>query len=364
MTDADPIRRLRELGRHIDPELEDRDVERVLRGVAQRGERTRQRRSLGLGLLAGGLVTGLLLFSANWLYSRGTSAVATTAPTSVRSAAPSFSAATPAASTPREISTPGVVLADGSRATPVDSGTELALAEDSARLAQLSVTRGRAHFEVAPQKERKFVVRAGAVSVTVIGTVFDVEVVADRVGVSVEHGAVAVDWGSDHARLSAGEKGWFPPLMVSPAHPAVARSRAAIAETSNRESTDSSPSAQELFARVDAARASGQTAQAAALLRQILRERGSDARAPLAAMTLGRMLLTELGQPREAAAVFADVRARGVGEPFAEDALAREVEAWVRAGDTQRARTLAQSYLGRYATGRYANKVRALAGLP
>jgi hypothetical protein len=57
----------------------------------------------------------------------------------------------------------------------------------------------------------------------------------------------------------------------------------------------------------------------------------SDPRAPLAAFTLGRVLLRELARPREAAAAFAQARALAPRGPFVEDALAREVEAWLQA---------------------------------
>jgi outer membrane protein assembly factor BamD (BamD/ComL family) len=48
---------------------------------------------------------------------------------------------------------------------------------------------------------------------------------------------------------------------------------------------------------------------------------------------------------------------------LAEDALARQVEATYRAGDTARARTLATEYLARYPKGRRVHAVQRFGGL-
>jgi transmembrane sensor len=233
---------------------------------------------------------------------------------------------------------------------------------------QLRLDRGRARFEVTRRAERTFSVRAGSVTVSVIGTTFGVELVADRVGVSVEKGAVEVDWGVGQKRLLAGERGWFPPLVVT------GTPETAGPDPSDTLNQPASPKpagsarppargAQELLTAVDAARSQGQPERAVELLRQILREHPHDPRAPLAAFTLGRVLLNELARPREAAAAFHTVREKGPSGQFAEDALAREVEAWSRASELERARVLALAYLEQYPAGRHARRVKALAGL-
>jgi hypothetical protein len=71
--------------------------------------------------------------------------------------------------------------------------------------------------------------------------------------------------------------------------------------------------------------------------------------------------LDELGRPGEAAAAFA--RARAAGGPLAEDALAREVEAASRAGDTTRSRELAREYQTLYPKGRRTKAVSKFGGL-
>jgi transmembrane sensor len=57
------------------------------------------------------------------------------------------------------------------------------------------------------------------------------------------------------------------------------------------------------------------------------------------------------------------VRRRAPSGQFAEDALAREVEAWSRASEPERAHALAKLYLERYPSGRHARRVQALSGL-
>jgi transmembrane sensor len=117
----------------------------------------------------------------------------------------------------------------------------------------------------------------------------------------------------------------------------------------------------DLLLAADAARLSGHPAEAVPYLERILRGHTRDPRAGLAAFTLGRVLLDELGRPREAIDAFA--RARSAGGPLAEDALAREVEAVSRAGDVARCRELALLYHQLYPNGRRAKAVSRFGGL-
>jgi transmembrane sensor len=117
----------------------------------------------------------------------------------------------------------------------------------------------------------------------------------------------------------------------------------------------------DLLLAADAARLSGYPAAAVPYLERVVRRHSSDPRSSLASFTLGRVLLDELGRPREAADAFA--RARAAGGPLAEDALAREVEATSRAGDATRSRELARDYLARYPNGRRAKAVSRFGGL-
>ncbi|HEY3499837.1 MAG TPA: FecR domain-containing protein [Polyangiaceae bacterium] len=371
---ADESNALRQITRareHVVPDLGAADVERLVAGAARRRERRRIRRSLGLGLAIGAVSA-----SALWLLVR----------------APAFDAGAPAhgsawgvdsarASGPPAASVPSTsppqaartwALSDQSRATALHPATEVAIEEDAPRRTLVRLEQGRARFEVARRPERTFQVRAGSVTVSVIGTVFEVEVVADRIGVAVEQGAVDVAWGVGRKRLVAGEQGWFPPLVLgggdapsASGTPPTAAAPAPLLERSEPASASQSgpTSARELLAESDAARTRGEPDRGAELLRRILREYPNDARAPLAAFTLGRLLLNELGKPRDAAATFHELQVRAPRGQFAEDALAREVEAWNRAAEPARARAVAETYLERYPAGRHVRRVKALAGL-
>jgi transmembrane sensor len=94
-----------------------------------------------------------------------------------------------------------------------------------------------------------------------------------------------------------------------------------------------------------------------------MKTHADDARAPLAAFTLGGVLLQQLGRPREAEAAYAEARATTRSAALAQDALARQVEAAHRAGDDARARTLALEYLKLYPDGRRMHAVRRFGGL-
>ncbi len=119
----------------------------------------------------------------------------------------------------------------------------------------------------------------------------------------------------------------------------------------------------DLLLEADVARLSHHPLQALAPLERTVREHPSDPRAPLAAFTLGRVLLDELGRPAEAAGAFAQAQELGAGGPLEEDALAREVEAASRAGDSTRARAAAERYVTRYPSGRRLRSVRRFGGL-
>jgi len=119
----------------------------------------------------------------------------------------------------------------------------------------------------------------------------------------------------------------------------------------------------DLLLASDVARLSGHPREARRWLELLLARHPGDERAPLAAFTLGRVLLEELGWPKDAANAFARTRALQPDGPLAEDALAREVEAWSRAGEADRARAAAELYLQKYPRGQRAAGVRRHGGL-
>ena len=371
MTDeSDAFEQVARIRGHVVPKLGQADVERLVTTAAGRRERRRIRRSLGLGLTIGAVSASVLWVLVRTASFGGGLAAAVRG---VDSAQLAGTLAIPAQSSPPAPRAARTwTMADQSRATALVPTTQVVVEEDVPSRTLVRLEQGRARFEVTHRPERAFRVRAGAVSVNVVGTVFDVEVVADRIGVAVERGTVDVTWGVGRKRLVAGEQGWFPPLVLSGGDAAVASGAAAAngAPTAVLERSEPAVSSQsgvttarELLAESDAARTRGEPARGAELLRRLLREHPNDARAPLAAFTLGRLLLNELGKPREAAAAFHDLSVRAPGGQFAEDALAREVEAWQRASEPARARRAAETYLQRYPAGRHLARIKALAGL-
>lgn len=447
--------RIGRAGQGIGPGWDEGDVDRVWQGL--RRKRRRRAAAAGAGLLSavGLVVAGAFAFRSGG----GLVGIEGDVRPPERAGRPAAEAR-PAERPPPAASTSErpVRLADGSTAAPWGAGAEpgsLVIREDGPRRVLVELARGGARFDVVRRPRRVFSVRAGEVTVSVLGTAFSVERVADRVGVVVTRGAVLVDWRVGSRRLDAGEEGWFPPLVVAarsagaPAAPApapshtrrnrhagvraesagasggprgreIARSepqpgtdtaivapvadvpsearagapasearplieaehpearpesrRAVASETRSTSGVAAPPavdreevSAGTLLAAADRARLAGRFEEGAALLRRLVRDYPADQRAPLAAFSLGRLLLGELGRPAEAARAFARARALAPDGPLAEDALAREVEAWVRAKEHDRARARAAEYFRAYPGGRRAADVddsidRATAG--
>ncbi|MBL9037299.1 MAG: hypothetical protein JNG84_02180 [Archangium sp.] len=253
-------------------------------------------------------------------------------------------------------------------------------------------------------------VKAGVVEVELHRSVVLMER-ADAVYVHVDEGEAVVRWPGGVARLSAGGEGWYPPhatvesaARVAPEEeeegpaggrkapakvtgPAVVSPKGVAGKTAPVRATPSwkrlaeegdfgaaydalhqAPASvrdepAELLLAADVARLSRHPAEAVATLRKMLDRHARDARAPLAAFTLGRVLLDELGQPTEADDAFALARSLSPTGPLADDALAREVEARSRGGDMSTARQLAEAYLQRLPNGPRARLVRHYGGL-
>jgi transmembrane sensor len=110
----------------------------------------------------------------------------------------------------------------------------------------------------------------------------------------------------------------------------------------------------------DVARLSAHPEDAVRPLRRVYERHASDKRAPVAAFTLGRVLVDDLGRPAEAAAAFKKARALWPGGPLAEDALSREADAWGRAGREDAARAAAGEYVAAYPQGRHVEAMRKI----
>jgi len=280
---------------------------------------------------------------------------------------------------------------------------------------QSTVDSGGAWFEVPRQAPgRSFRVKAGEVSVEVLGTRFLVERMDDAVLVLVDHGRVQVRWPGHSKLLTDGERLEVRPTATTP--PPLAPEPERLPPEPGPISVDggdidvdgpeaSSPEAkkalkkpahgpqpewkrlaeqgdfprafaalkgagraprdepEELLLAADVARLSHHPLEAVTPLQRIISRHEKDPRTPLAAFTLGRVLLDDLGRPHEAASAFAEARALAPTGPLAEDALAREVEANSRAGDMARARALALQYQARYPAGARLRVVRRHGGL-
>jgi transmembrane sensor len=279
-------------------------------------------------------------------------------------------------------------LPDGSSVSARSTDARVQPVEVSSRAVTLKLESGSAKFSVSPNPARPFRVLARNVSVTVLGTVFDVAIEAQGVRVSVEQGRVRVDAGTSSRELVPGQTELFvdklaapmvAPSAAAPPVPAAAPSMPqgpswrALAEDGDYSAalarlTLEGPSAvrdtpNELLLAADVARLGGQPARAVAPLERVVTRHASDSRAPLAAFTLGRTLLDQLGRPREAANAFATARKLAPSGALAQDALAREVESWSRAGDTTKAHARAMKYLELYPHDRRAASVRRFGGI-
>lgn len=96
-----------------------------------------------------------------------------------------------------------VTLADGSSAR-LDRGTRLAVADGGK--GPIRIEAGAAFFAVRHDPARAFIVQTGDVTITDIGTQFEVTRRGRQVAVAVEEGSVDVSWqGNPATRLSAGQ---------------------------------------------------------------------------------------------------------------------------------------------------------------
>jgi transmembrane sensor len=350
---------------HLDPDFGGLDVERGLIGLSHKVKRQRQRRQASWA--AAGLCALLLVSFA------------------------AFRARDQALLGERSAASDTLQTQDGSLATRLSAETELRLEHDARDEVALALVRGKGHFKVTPNKHRRYRVRAGEVEVQVLGTAFEVERLGARSRVRVEHGVVRVSWPGGERVLHAGEQGVFPQqplaaatsvqieqqpsaapapeqlgaaeaddaaLALEPAHKAPARERwRVLARAGKHEEAFGSLGHQPvddlagLLLAADAARLSGHPRAAARYLERLIDRYPESAPAHLAAFTLGRLALYELKRPALAARSFARAYTLNAAGPLAEDALAREAEAYHRAGDAERAKNAAERYLERYPNG-------------
>jgi tetratricopeptide (TPR) repeat protein len=279
-----------------------------------------------------------------------------------------------------------VGLDDGSR-LELAAHTKVRVSGNEPSAMALELEHGRVDCDITHRPGRHFTVAAAGVTVRVKGTKFGVELAPsrDRVDVDVERGLVEVSWnkGAERRDLAAGEH-W----SIDLAQPAPVRSGEAAtpsetpeppgasdagdAEPDSRTGPDSAKSgparpphevgARELLDLGNAARRAGDAAGAARAYEQLLTLHPTDGRAGLAAFELGRLRMDRLGDVPGAIQALQKAVMMAPGAGFREDAMARLVDAYTRAGATDRCRSAQRAYLSSYPNGVHATAVSRACG--
>lgn len=382
----EPSARVRAALSQVQPPWDAARTERTLVALPRARRSLRVRKALGSGLI-GALMLGVGFWFVSTSLDARERQRASFAGVSQRSPSPYAAAAAALVVTQDARS---LRLTDGSTVSLLEAHTDVIVDDVSDSLVALRLKRGRARFEVAARAGRVFRVRTDQLAVEVLGTIFEVEPRDGRTWVRVARGRVAVRWGAQREELAAGEEGLFPPEAGAPMPPARGdgpRSRRRAARAARREraareelagwrdhaeagdfkrafsmlpeaASIASMDVSQLMLAADAARLSGHPQAALPFLERVMAAHADDERAPLAAFTLGGVLMHQLGRPREAEAAYAKARAGTKSVELAQDALARQVEAAHLAGDANLARRLARAYIAQYPHGRRVHAVR------
>lgn len=278
-------------------------------------------------------------------------------------------------------------LEDGTRLDLAPQTTVTGLQSEPGKV-ELELRRGRASFDVTHDPARQFRVRAGKVTVVVLGTRFSVGRFDGVVTVAVERGKVAVETGGRVAYLTPGQSWQGPehgdPEAVLPPEerpPSDVSSRATAAgepSASTRPATattvakpngsaataveaEAAPNpAKQLFDASREARRVGDSRRAAQLLQQLVSQYASDPRAGLAAFELGRIRADVLGDLTGAISALEQALRLSPQGGFRQDALARLAHAYDRVGRSEDCRAMRQRYLAAYGEGVHAQRVLKL----
>jgi transmembrane sensor len=326
--------------------------------------------------------------------------------------------ATPLADFPGGTAGLRVQLSDRSEVR-TEGPAALRLLENSGTRFGVKQLRGRVHYEVTPGGPRRWSIDCALATVEVIGTAFWVEADEKRVRVQVERGVVLVKGervpervqrlgGGEVIEIRADEPpppgsaaptaSNAPAAGATPHDSASPTGRPANGAATNSAATNggaadqgtagpttawrelarrgafkdayaqlgpggvsgaaSQASTDELFALADVARYSGHPREALAPLEQIAGRGG--AQGALAAFTLGRVRMDQLGDAGGAARDFERALALGLGGGLREDAEVRRIEALGRAGQRAQATEAAQALVARQPS----LKARVAAWLP
>ena len=278
-------------------------------------------------------------------------------------------------------------LPDGTVLTYLDEAADVTLAELTTNARHVTMKGGDVRFAVAADPVRPFVVHVRGLIVEVMGTTFVLRDLGDEVEVSVEEGLLRAIWPEGERQLRANERARFStrasapqtqpilrPVSEPPRHsrPSAPKWRSlaqagrydeayvALRTIGVRSVPDEAAA---LLEAGDVARLSLHPQKAVAPISRMVAQFPKDPRAPLAAFTLGLVYMQELGRAADAARAFAHAQELEPAGLMAEDALARQVEAWFRAGDTARAHSTAEEYVRLHPQGRRLQAVRHHGGL-
>ncbi|HUH00818.1 MAG TPA: hypothetical protein VML75_02420, partial [Kofleriaceae bacterium] len=323
----------------------------------------------------------LLVGGALWWHGQGGEAPAMAQP---ETGAPGALPTAPAPSEPidRDVplpSTSEIVVLDGFVLTPdTDADVRVTRALDGAGV-EVRVERGKSRFRVANPATAGVAVHAGPMTIAVYARAFSVARYHDATEVWSHEGTLSLVWQGETITLPAGEHRRFEdqPAAVEPAPTPPRQRDRPVADWRPpardgdhrqaylllRRAGGPGSSVADLMLAADVYRLSGHAGQAVAPLERVVAKHAGDPRAPLAAFSLGRVLLDELGRPGEAARAFAKARALAPRGALAEDALAREVEAWAKGGNASKARLRAELYLELYPVGHRQRAVEQYGGL-
>lgn len=320
------------------------------------------------------------------------------------------SESSPIADVPVRAGSELIALGEGTEAH-LTEGAQVDVVEQSEERVIVGLHTGTARFRVRHDPNRLFRVEASGVIVEDLGTEFEVENQGESVRVSVTDGVVSVSFteggNAKTVTLKAGESGSYRTVKAPTEHAEAihsapegeatpeATTEAPASAASQRAATvngepqtgpdwrelaragkyelaydiigprgfrDVRDEPSDLLLASDVARHSRHPSEAVTFLRKLLAKHDRDPRAPSAAFTLGWVLMSELGRPREAAHAFARAEALGPGGNLAEDAFARSIEAWYRAGEPTRAKADFERYRERYPTGRHISRLERLIG--
>jgi len=250
-------------------------------------------------------------------------------------------------------------LSDGSQVAVEDGA--LAVVSNTSSDILLELGDGRARFDIRPGGLRRWSVRAGPVTVFVLGTSFTVVRAGPVARVEVHRGVVSVTTRAESRLLHAGER-----FEVGRSEPEAAgtrttsAARTAVAPVEPVAAEEPLPT---LVEHADRARREQRPAEAISALRAIIERHPSSSEAPSAAVTLAQL---ELDRGDAPAAITAYRHALSMRLPpaLAELCYERLVHAHLAARDRAAAEQVAAEYRGRFPHGSRTRSIEALLGPP